>query len=375
MKRAVIAALLSVLISGCGPKALSPEQIQQVADLKLELVSTDAEIENAAKQQDMLSGGLIKSLVMARLEILKTNKALIQQRINAIESGAKVEVVTNQTSPDLKLAEKLTAELATLTREISTAKQEAAQYDGGLVGSIKKATIATQEQSLAMLQQKLLSAKYGLAVPTIAHHATSTASKSNQQEDPVAKDALLPPGIGPFGLQMGLTKQNVEDMTGVTLTAIPNSLNIYTTEVVPKTYNAFETYILLISPKVGLCRIRALSGDINTDSYGLALKSKVKDIAESLTANYGKGKATDVLLPGSLWKEPGDWMIGLLKKERYFGFDWEEKKDKPFKNDLQGIMLEATAVNSGIGSVYLQYDFKNVDECIKEANDKENSAL
>ena len=69
-------------------------------------MSTDAEIENAAKQQDMLSGGLIKSLVMARLEILKTNKALIQQRINAIESGAKVEVVTNQTSPDLKLAEK-----------------------------------------------------------------------------------------------------------------------------------------------------------------------------------------------------------------------------------------------------------------------------
>lgn len=138
MKRAVIAALLSVLISGCGPKALSPEQIQQVADLKSELMSTDAEIENAAKQQDMLSGGLIKSLVMARLEILKTNKALIQQRINAIESGAKVEVVTNQTSPDLKLAEKVTAELATLTREISTAKQEAAQYDGGLVGSIKR---------------------------------------------------------------------------------------------------------------------------------------------------------------------------------------------------------------------------------------------
>ncbi len=34
-------------------------------------------------------------------------------------------------------------------------------------------------------------------------------------------------------------------------------------------------------------------------------------------------------------------------------------------------MLETTAVNSGVGSVYLQYDFKNVDECIKEANDKE----
>lgn len=201
-----------------------------------------------------------------------------------------------------------------------------------------------------MLQQKLLSAKYGLAVLTIAHHATSTASKSNQQEDPVAKDALLPPGIGPFGLQMGLTKQNVEDMTGVTLTAIPNSLNIYTTEVVPKTYNAFETYILLISPKVGLCRIRALSGDINTDSYGLALKSKVKDIAESLTANYGKGKATDVLLPGSLWKEPGDWMIGLLKKERYFGFDWEEKKINRSRTICRGLCLKRPPSIVGLGA-------------------------
>ncbi|MEX5714009.1 hypothetical protein IC615_00010 [Serratia ureilytica] len=41
---------------------MSPEQIQQVDDLKSELVSTDAEIENAAKQQDTLNGSLIKSL-------------------------------------------------------------------------------------------------------------------------------------------------------------------------------------------------------------------------------------------------------------------------------------------------------------------------
>lgn len=379
MKKVVIATLLSILISGCGQKELSPEQVKQITSLKTELTTTDNDIENAAKQDEMLSGGLIKSLVKARLEILKTNKALIQQRINAIESGTKIEVVTSGVNPDPKLAGELASELESISHEISAAKKDAEQYNGGLIGSIKMATIATQEQSQAMLQQRLLSAKYGLSLPSTSNSATpastSISQKSVVAQDHGAKEALLPPGSGPLGLQIGLTKKNIEDMTGVELKMVPDSFNLYATDSVPKKNADFEHYGLVISPEVGLCQIRAISRDINTDSHGLTLKARVEGISESLTSVYGNGKATDVLLPGSIWKDPQDWMMGLLKEERYFGSEWKGSKDQPLKSDLLSVVIQARAASSDAGRVYLQYNFKNIDACLKEEDNQKSSSL
>ncbi|MGO4743097.1 hypothetical protein [Serratia quinivorans] len=379
MKKVIIATLLSVLISGCGQKELSPEQLQQVTSLKTELIKTDDDIKNATKQDEMLNGGLIKNLVHTRLEILRTNKALIQQRINAIESGAKVEVVTNAVAPDAKLAGELATELENLSHEISAAKKDAEQYNGGLIGSLKMATIATQEQSQAMLQQRLLSAKYGLSLPSainsVTPASTSTSQKSVVAQDHEAKEALLPPGSGPLGLQIGLTKKNIEDMTGVELKKVPNSFNIYATGFVPKKNAYFENYGLVISPEVGLCQIRAISKDLNTDSHGLVLKSKVEEISESLTSIYGNRKINDVLLPGSIWKDPRDWMMGLLKEERFFGSEWKGTKAQPLKSDLQSIVIQAMAASGDTGRVYLKYNFKNIDACRKEEEKQKSSSL
>lgn len=150
-----------VFVTACGAQP-SPEELAIAEELKGELESVRAEIAAADEKNAALAGGLVKALVETRLEILKTTEALLQQRIHAIEGGAKVEITVGGSDPDPDLAEALEAEIAEQKEELEEARKEAARYSGGLVAAMKSATVATAEQTLAMLTQRYLSAKYGL---------------------------------------------------------------------------------------------------------------------------------------------------------------------------------------------------------------------
>lgn len=380
MKKTLIATLVGItMLTGCGPQELTPEQKQEVAALKTELSQTEGEISAAKEVDQQFSGGLIKNLTTARLEVLGTNKALLEQRINAIESGAKIDVVVSGTKPDPELAASIKTEIDNLTAKINEAKADASQYTGGLIQVLKLSAVATEEQSMAMLQQKYLTAKYGLAEVKLAtiHDSTATASdkkeataKTTQEQPP-----LLPPAEGPFGLEAGLTQKNIEDMIGAKLKPLPDSVNLYTSDKLPKQNADFEMYGLLISPKAGLCQIRALGKNIDTDSYGLALKSKFEELSDSLSSLYGKAETTDLLLAGSIWKEPQDWMMGLNKKERFLSATWKEAKETPLKNNIETISIEARANSHSKGYVYLQYSFKNNDVCQAEIEGAKKNSL
>lgn len=166
MRHIAISALVvtTMLITGCLKKELTPEEKAMVSELRQQLESTKLEMEAAKAEDAALSGGLVKALISVRLEILKTNDELIQQRINAIEAGAPIKTTVNVYVPDPEAATKLSAEIEAAKSDLATAKAEANLY-GGLVGALKAATVATKEQSLAMLEQRFLSAKYGLAIP------------------------------------------------------------------------------------------------------------------------------------------------------------------------------------------------------------------
>lgn len=55
---------------------VNPGTKQEVAALKAELSQTEGEISAAKEVDQQFSGGLIKNLTTARLEVLGTNKAL-----------------------------------------------------------------------------------------------------------------------------------------------------------------------------------------------------------------------------------------------------------------------------------------------------------
>lgn len=92
----------------------------------------------------------------------------MEQRINAIESGAKIDVVVSGVKPDPELAASIKTEIDSLDAKINEAKADARQYSGGLIKVLKLSTVATEEQTMAMLQQKYLTAKYGLAEVKLA---------------------------------------------------------------------------------------------------------------------------------------------------------------------------------------------------------------
>ena len=380
MKKTLIATLVSLtMLTGCGPKELTPEQKQEVAALKAELSQTEGEISAAKHIDQQFSGGLIKNLITARLEVLGTNKALLEQRINAIESGAKIDVVVSGVKPDPELAASIKAEMEDLAVKINEAKADASQYSGGLIQVLKLSTVATEEQSMAMLQQKYLTAKYGLAevklAPVQDNVAAASSKKDTTAETRQEQSPLLPPADGPFGLEAGLTQKNIEDMIGAKLKPLPDSVNLYTSDKLPKPNADFEMYGLLISPKAGLCQIRAVGKNIDTDSYGLALKSRFEELSSSLSSLYGKAETTDLLLSGSIWKEPQDWMMGLNKKERFLSATWKGTQETPLKNNIGAISIEARANSSAQGYVYLQYTFTNDDVCQAEIDGAKKSSL
>ncbi|STU98079.1 Uncharacterised protein [Klebsiella pneumoniae subsp. pneumoniae] len=200
MKKALLACVIATsLLAGCGPKELTTEQKQEVGNLRSELAQTEKEIAEATALQEQYSGGLIKNLTVARLEVLGTNKALLEQRINAIESGAKIEVSISSVKPNPEAATALKAEIDNLDNQIADAKKEASQYSGGLLQALKLSAIATQEQTRAMLQQRYLSATYGLAEVKVPNEQASEVTTEKQTDKVVPNPTstpLLPAGEG-----------------------------------------------------------------------------------------------------------------------------------------------------------------------------------
>jgi hypothetical protein len=139
------AILLCLALTACGQQTPSPEDAQKILALQAELEQVRSEVTAAESKNASLVGGLVKALVEARLEILKTTEALIQQRIHALESGAKITVEVAITEPNEEQAAQLQQEIDSQLAELERAKQEAAKYDGGLVGAMKEATVATQD--------------------------------------------------------------------------------------------------------------------------------------------------------------------------------------------------------------------------------------
>lgn len=165
MSRALFVAAVIVLFAGCGHK-LSPEEQQQLALLRASQQAVQQEVASAQQEYDQLSGGLVKALIAMRMEVLKTNEALLTQRVNAIESGAKITVVVTATKDDPIRATQLLAEIEAARAKVEAAKAEADRYSGGLVQAMALMNVATTQNTVAMLEQQYLMAKYGLMLPT-----------------------------------------------------------------------------------------------------------------------------------------------------------------------------------------------------------------
>ena len=114
------------------------------------------------------------------------------------------------------------------------------------------------------------------------------------------------------------------------------------------------------SPKDGLLQIMAFGNDIDTNGFGEAVHKSFMEILDDISQTYGKPGIIDHVEVGSIWNEPQDWMMGLLKKERILEASW----DKALPNRVSGIVLQARADSTAIGFLRLTYEFDGWNEYV-----------
>ncbi|EID0160924.1 hypothetical protein SNE98_000669 [Vibrio cholerae] len=174
---------------------------------------------------------------------------------------------------------------------------------------------------------------------------------------------------GPFGLEMGVPVSSIDK------DAKQLAPYVYLTTNVPSPHSAFEKYVVKVAPTSGLCWVKAIGKDISTSSYGFELKSAFSEMNEKLTKKYGKGETTDLLMAGSVWNEPNDFMMAMLKKERFLMAVWEKSKGSNFQDNLVQVALIANPSNRDKGYITLEYSFSNKDACNQEIDSLEDNAL
>lgn len=148
-----------------GPSA---EQQAQIVEMKREIERFNQQLAEAKAEDEKLAGGLIKAQIALRMEIVRNTISLLEHRIKAIEAGAKfVPVEVAGSTPDASVVESMERDIAATKERMADNKAKSERYSGGLIKAQIESTIATQAQTLAMLEQRQLMAKYGLARTTL----------------------------------------------------------------------------------------------------------------------------------------------------------------------------------------------------------------
>ena len=171
---------------------------------------------------------------------------------------------------------------------------------------------------------------------------------------------------GPFGLEMGMTLKDLGN---------PEELknSYYRLLNVPKPHAAFESYIIKVTKKQGLCWIKAVGKNIKTNVYGSELKSEFNEMQSKLESIYGSQKTTDTLLDGSIWNEPREFMRGMVKKERFLISIWDKSTKAKLSYELLRVGLMAQAINTETGYLIVEYSFINEPLCDNEASAEDSS--
>lgn len=197
---------------------------------------------------------------------------------------------------------------------------------------------------------------------------TASAPAHQSVADSTEK-AKISTANGPFGLAQGMT---LAQIGGKPEKIAPGKWRLAS---VPKPHSAFDEYIVQIGTTSGLCWIKGIGKIMKTSAYGSEVRSQFTDLKERLSANYGKSEDFDRLLPGSIWNEPRDWMMALLKKERVLLSSWSHESGATLNSELKSVGLVASALGTEEAFISVDYAFSNEDKCEAEIKKEEDGAL
>ena len=152
--------------------------------------------------------------------------------------------------------------------------------------------------------------------------------------------------------------------------------NVYVCTTAPKPHSKFEMYGLFYSEGIELCRVSAVGNTIENDSYGDKARSIADNIVKQIAKKYGpETHKFDFLRAGSIWNEPSDWMMGILRDERSYVYVWlKEDGYKPVGSD-ESILLEIEGLSSRSGYIRVAFELSSMPRCVRATNDAESDAF
>jgi hypothetical protein len=185
--------------------------------------------------------------------------------------------------------------------------------------------------------------------------------------------ATLACNAGPLGLHKGMP---LEELMRQGNFAPGDRQFVYSSRTLENGHSDFDFYTVVLTPEQGLCKLQALSKEIDSGSFGTDLENKFNGLAGAITQKYGPPKSSfNFLKAGSIWNQPRDWMMGLLKKERVLATFWAASETSTLPDAIKSISIEATALSGSRGLIRLTYDFDNIGDCLKVLSAKKNSNL
>jgi len=155
------------------------EPSQQSEDqLRDAIHAANERVAQLQSEYDKYSGGLIRALLGSALAAEKHTYAMLQQKqeswIHRIALNYTVDgtaYTSPQNAPE-KVAE-IEAEIHAAKEKLVDSQADADRYSGGLIRATLLSAIATQRMTLAMLEQKLASLKFGFPLYSVSGGATS----------------------------------------------------------------------------------------------------------------------------------------------------------------------------------------------------------
>jgi len=165
----LIGASALLFLSGCGGYVPADE-------LENDITGLDAQIEILTHDMAKYSSGVIFELMQVRMEILKNTRTMLEQKKSGSNRLIQIHYTVNGTPyvPPEDAAgelEKIERAMTAAQDRAGKARLEADQYEGGLVRVMVEMKTATEENTVALLNQKRMSLAYGFPLYTIAEPA------------------------------------------------------------------------------------------------------------------------------------------------------------------------------------------------------------
>lgn len=172
---------------------------------------------------------------------------------------------------------------------------------------------------------------------------------------------------GPFGIEIGEEKDDLK---------IEKEINNWLYQITPPSpHKSFEHYAVSYHPDTGVCHLRAIGKEIDTEEYGKAIKSEFTKIKTLIDNIYGEGKLTDEIDTDGYWGADRDWMMSIVKGERTYGAHWDNITAIRDRSDIKFITLSVSGISEETGYLLLDYNFDNTEECDQKiTRDKEEEA-